>query len=120
MLIILKKLRWIRKIDRSKIKWFWYDSSSRWSSNAFTLAEKRCSKTFKRVWREKQKKHLCSTLCTFKAGVLNQNYLLSKFWKNKRDGYKMIKNVLPDGNVITSRGPATVWFCFEIVKTLKR
>ncbi len=57
-----------------------------------------------------------------KAGVLKQNYTCypSVEEQIRENGYISDKKVIEDGNVMTSRGPATaICFALEIVKKLK-
>ncbi|MEO1953299.1 MAG: DJ-1 family glyoxalase III [Campylobacterales bacterium] len=57
-----------------------------------------------------------------KAGVLKQNYTCypSVEEQIRENGYISDKKVIEDGNIMTSRGPATaICFALEIVKKLK-
>ena len=57
-----------------------------------------------------------------KAGVLNQNYTCYPSVEEhiRLEGYRSDKKVVIDGNVMTSRGPATaICFAISIVETLK-
>ena len=57
-----------------------------------------------------------------KAGVLNKNYTCYPGFeaKIKEEGYTQNENIVIDGKVLTSRGPATATvFALEIVKILK-
>ena len=75
----------------------------------------------------KQKNKLLGAICAapyalHKAGVLNQNYTCYPSFENKirLEGYTGEKNIVRDGNIITSRGPGTAMcFALEIVKILR-
>lgn len=93
--------------------------------NAFTLAnDQRVIKLLKNM---KDTNKYVSAICAapyalHKADVLNENFTCyPSFEKKIRDeGYHSDKNVVIDGKVITSRGPATAKdFALELVKTLE-
>lgn len=93
--------------------------------NAFTLAnDQRVIKLLKNM---KDTNKYVSAICAapyalHKADVLNENFTCyPSFEKKIRDeGYHRDKNVVIDGKVITSRGPATAKdFALELVKTLE-
>ena len=57
-----------------------------------------------------------------KAGVLKQNYTCYPSFEEqiRKDGYQADKTIVEDGNILTSRGPATAMcFALEIVKKLQ-
>ncbi|PHR56204.1 MAG: DJ-1 family protein [Arcobacter sp.] len=57
-----------------------------------------------------------------KAGVLKHNYTCYPSVENeiRQEGYSSEKNIVTDGNVMTSRGPGTVFeFALAIVEKLK-
>ena len=93
--------------------------------NAFTLAEDKDVQRLLKEFKEKNKKigAICAApYALFKADVLNENYTCYPSFeqKIKDDGYQNNQNVVLDGNVMTSRGPATaIEFALEIVKILK-
>lgn len=93
--------------------------------NAFTLAQNSDVQRLLKEFKEKNKKigAICAApYALFQADVLNQNYTCYPSFeeKIKQNGYKYDQNVVIDGNVVTSRGPATAMeFALEIVKILK-
>lgn len=92
--------------------------------NAFTLAEDLGVQNLLKEMKSLDK-YVCA-ICAAPyalhcAEVLNQNYTCYPSFEQKiRDeGYDSSSNVVVDGKVITSRGPATAMeFALEIVKTL--
>ena len=93
--------------------------------NAFTLAENVDVQRLLKEFKEKNKKigAICAApYALFKADVLNENYTCYPSFeqKIKESGYQNDKNVVIDGDIVTSKGPATaVEFALEIVKILK-
>ena len=93
--------------------------------NAFTLAENKKVQSLLQEFKTQNKDigAICAApYALHKAGVLNKNYTCYPSFEQKiRDeGYTDKKNVLQDGKVLTSRGPATAMeFALEIVKILK-
>lgn len=75
----------------------------------------------------KEKNKMIGAICAApfalnKAGVLSQNYTCYPSVEEdiRVDGYSSDKKVVKDGNVMTSRGPATaICFALAIVKELK-
>ena len=93
--------------------------------NAFTLAENNDVQRLLKEFKEKNKKigAICAApYALLKADVLSENYTCYPSFeqKIKESGYQNDKNVVIDGNVVTSKGPATAMeFALEIVKILK-
>ncbi|OCL88474.1 Chaperone protein YajL [Aliarcobacter thereius] len=93
--------------------------------NAFTLAEDKSVQKLLKEFKVKNKK--IAAICTapyalHKAEVLEKNYTCYPSFETKirLDGYKPNEDVVIDGNIITSRGPATATkFALELVKILK-
>lgn len=92
--------------------------------NAFTLADNENVQLLLKEFKEKKKKigAICAApYALHKAGVLEKNYTCYPSFeqKIKIDGYHSNNPTIIDGNVITSRGPATAMtFGLEIVKLL--
>ena len=93
--------------------------------NAFNLAENELLQKILKQFKEKNKNIAAICAAPFalhKAGVLNKNYTCYPGFeaKIKEEGYTQNENIVIDGKVLTSRGPATATvFALEIVKILK-
>lgn len=93
--------------------------------NAFNLANDENLKSILREFKEMDKK--IGAICAAPFALHTSNVLGDKYTcypsfekKIKDEGYDSTSNVVSDGNIITSRGPATAMeFGLEIVKTLK-
>lgn len=92
--------------------------------NAFNLAQDEDVQELLKQFK-KEDKYVCAICAApfalHEAEVLNQNYTCyPSFEKQIRlDGYSAENDVVVDGKVITSRGPATAMkFALELVKTL--
>lgn len=93
--------------------------------NAFTLADSH--EVQKLVKELKNADKYVTAICAapyalHKADVLNENFTCYPSFEQKirTNGYHENKNVVLDGKVITSRGPATAMeFALELVKVLK-
>lgn len=92
--------------------------------NAFNLAESELLKNILKNFENKNKKigAICAApFALHKANVLSENYTCYPSFENKikTEGYDALKNVVIDGNILTSRGPGTAMeFALEIVKVL--
>ncbi len=92
--------------------------------NAFNLAEDKKVQELLKAFKRKDK--YIGAICAapyalHTADVLNQTYTCYPSFEQKirLDGYEKDKNVVIDGKVITSQGPATAMeFALEIVKLL--
>lgn len=93
--------------------------------NAFTLAENDNVQRLIKEFKNKNKKiaAICAApYALHKAEVLEKNYTCYPSFETKirLDGYKNNEDIVIDGNIITSRGPASAMkFALEIVKILK-
>ncbi len=93
--------------------------------NAFNLAESEELQKILIQFKESNKNiaAICaSPFALHKAGVLNKNYTCYPGFESKikEEGYTKDENIVIDGKVLTSRGPATATlFALEIVKILK-
>lgn len=91
--------------------------------NAFTLAENKDVQRLLKEFKAKNKKigAICAApFALHKANVLNENFTCYPGFEQKirTNGYS-IEDIVIDGNVLTSRGPATATkFALEIVKIL--
>lgn len=93
--------------------------------NAFTLADSKEVQQLAKDMKEKDK--YVTAICAapyalHKADVLNENFTCYPSFEQRirENGYHKDKNVVVDGKVITSRGPATAMqFALELVKVLK-
>ncbi|WP_428025281.1 DJ-1 family glyoxalase III [Arcobacter sp.] len=93
--------------------------------NAFNLAEDKLLQEILKKFKENNKNiaAICAApYALHKADVLNENYTCYPGFegKIKENGYIENKDVVIDGKVITSRGPATAMsFALEIIKVLQ-
>ena len=93
--------------------------------NAFNLAENELLKNILKKFKKDNKNiaAICAApYALHKADVLNQNYTCYPGFetKIKESGYTQDENIVIDGKILTSRGPATAMaFALEIVKILK-
>ena len=92
--------------------------------NAFTLADNEKVQSLLKEFKNKNRKigAICAApYALHKAGVLNENYTCYPSFEEKirLDGYHSNNPIIIDGNVITSRGPATAMiFALEIINML--
>ncbi|PLY08792.1 MAG: DJ-1 family protein [Arcobacter sp.] len=93
--------------------------------NAFNLAQDELLQKILKKFKENNKNiaAICAApYALYKAGVLNKNYTCYPGFEEKINEHNYIQNqdVVIDGKVLTSRGPATAMaFALEIVKILK-